>query len=90
VVVNRVGTSGKDALTGTSNADGLVSLCGNDALSGKGRKDGLCGGPGEDTLKLAGGQGPLHRPSGPGQGQEVRGGEIHLGHRRPSSSWRSS
>jgi CSLREA domain-containing protein len=55
VVVNRVGTSGKDTLSGTSGADGILALDGKDTLKGLAGKDGLCGGNGKD--KLIGGKG---------------------------------
>jgi CSLREA domain-containing protein len=55
VLVNRVGTSGKNTLTGTGKADGLLGLGGNDKLKGLGGNDGLCGGKGND--KLFGGKG---------------------------------
>jgi predicted outer membrane repeat protein len=56
IVVNLVGTSGKDRLTGTGKADGMLGSGGKDILSGKGGKDGLCGGPGKDKLKGGGGK----------------------------------
>jgi CSLREA domain-containing protein len=49
VVVNRVGTSGKDTLSGTSGADGILALDGNDTLMSLAGKDGLCGGKGGDS-----------------------------------------
>jgi CSLREA domain-containing protein len=58
-VVNRVGTSGKDILVGTSRADGVLGLGGKDILSGRAGKDGLCGGGGRDKLKGGGGKDTL-------------------------------
>jgi CSLREA domain-containing protein len=55
VLVNRVGTSGKNTLKGTSKADGILGLGGNDTLKGLAGNDGLCGGKGND--KLFGGKG---------------------------------
>jgi Ca2+-binding RTX toxin-like protein len=51
VVVNEVGTSGKDVLGGTAGADGILGLGGKDTLKGLAGKDALCGGPGKDKLK---------------------------------------
>lgn len=65
VVVNRVGTSGKDRLGGTASRDGFLGFGGNDRLSGKGGKDGLCGGPGRDRLRGGGGNDIL--VGGPGR-----------------------
>ena len=56
IVVNIVGTNGKDTLRGTGASDGLLGLGGKDTLSGKGGKDGLCGGGGKDKLKGGGGK----------------------------------
>ena len=56
VLVNRVGTEGKDKLRGTNKADGILGLGGKDTLTGKGGKDGLCGGGGKDKLKGGGGK----------------------------------
>jgi CSLREA domain-containing protein len=55
VLVNRVGTTGKNTLKGTSKADGILGLGGNDTLKGLGGNDGICGGKGND--KLFGGKG---------------------------------
>jgi hemolysin type calcium-binding protein/parallel beta helix pectate lyase-like protein len=51
VLVNRVGTAGKDKLKGTKRADGILGLGGKDTLKGLAGNDGLCGGPGKDRLK---------------------------------------
>jgi CSLREA domain-containing protein len=59
VVVNRVGTEGKDTLTGTAGADGILALGGKDVLKGLAGKDGLCGGNGKDTLKGGAGKDKL-------------------------------
>jgi CSLREA domain-containing protein len=56
ILVNRVGTDGKDKLKGAAGADGMLGLGGKDTLTGKGGKDGLCGGGGKDTLKGGGGK----------------------------------
>jgi CSLREA domain-containing protein len=56
IVVNRVGTSGKDSLTGTSRSDGILGLGGKDILKGRARQDGLCGGAGKDRLLGQGGR----------------------------------
>ena len=63
-VVNRVGTDGKETLTGTSAADGILALDGKDTLKGLKGKDGLCGGNGKDTLKGGERQGQADRRQG--------------------------
>jgi len=80
VVVNRVGTRGKDRLVGTTAADGMLALGGNDLLRGLGGKDGLCGGAGRDRLlggkgrdKLIGGKGRDRLRGGAGR-DVLRGG----------------
>jgi hypothetical protein len=80
VVVNRIGTAGKDTLRGTAKADGLLALAGNDLLLGLGGNDGLCGGTGRDRLrggkgrdKLLGGPGRDRLLGGPGR-DRLRGG----------------
>jgi parallel beta-helix repeat protein len=70
VVVNRVGTAGKDKLKGTKKKDGILGLGGNDKLSGKKGKDGLCGGSGKDKLK--GGPGKDKLNGGPGKDKEIQ------------------
>jgi predicted outer membrane repeat protein len=70
VIVNRVGTPGKDKLKGTKKKDGILGLGGNDKLSGKKGKDGLCGGQGKD--KLRGGPGKDKLSGGPGKDKEVQ------------------
>jgi hemolysin type calcium-binding protein len=70
VIVNRVGTAGKDKLKGTRRKDGILGLGGNDTLSGKKGKDGLCGGQGKDKLK--GGPGKDKLNGGPGKDKEVQ------------------
>ena len=70
VIVNRVGTAGKDKLKGTKKKDGILGLGGNDKLSGKKGKDGLCGGSGKDKLK--GGPGKDKLSGGPGRDKEVQ------------------
>jgi CSLREA domain-containing protein len=50
VAINRVGTSGDDALTGTAGADAFLLLSGNDIASGLGGNDALCGADGNDSL----------------------------------------
>ena len=50
VLVNLVGTSGKDKIKGTKRSDGILGLAGKDTLKGLAGKDGLCGGSGADTL----------------------------------------
>jgi Ca2+-binding RTX toxin-like protein len=59
VLVNKVGTSGKDTIKGTKGADGILGLGGKDTLKGLAGKDGLCGGPGKDKLKGGGGNDTL-------------------------------
>jgi predicted secreted protein len=51
--VDQLGTSGADALTGTTAADVLVGGAGNDTLTGSGGADVLYGGSGDDTLVVA-------------------------------------
>jgi hypothetical protein len=70
VIVNRVGTAGKDKLKGTKKKDGMLGLGGNDKLSGKKGKDGLCGGSGKDKLK--GGPGKDKLNGGPGKDKEIQ------------------
>jgi predicted outer membrane repeat protein len=70
VIVNRVGTTGKDKLKGTKRKDGILGLGGNDKLSGKKGKDGLCGGQGKDKLK--GGPGKDKLNGGPGKDKEIQ------------------
>lgn len=48
VLVNRVGTSGSDLLTGTAGKDGFLALGGRDTARGKGGNDALCLGDGRD------------------------------------------
>lgn len=80
VVVNRVGTPGKDKLMGTGARDGILGLGGNDRLLGKARGDALCGGAGNDILrggkgrdKLLGQAGRDRLVGGPGK-DKLRGG----------------
>jgi hypothetical protein len=56
IVVDRVGTSGSDNLTGTRKSDGVLGLGGRDILKGRARRDGLCGGAGKDRLLGQGGR----------------------------------
>jgi hypothetical protein len=70
VIVNRVGTPGKDKLKGTKRKDGMLGLGGNDKLSGKKGRDGLCGGQGKDKLK--GGPGKDKLNGGLGKDKEVQ------------------
>ena len=74
VLVNRVGTSGRDRLRGTKRRDGILGLGGADLLRGLGGGDGLCGGKGRDRLiggpgrdKLRGGPGRDRLLGGPGR-----------------------
>ena len=69
VLVNRVGTPGRDVSTQlnmkpTPGSDGILGLGGNDSLAGGGGNDGLCGGPGNDFL--SGGPGTDRCAGGPG------------------------
>ncbi len=80
VLVNRVGTSGRDALRGTSGRDGILGLAGNDKLIGLRGKDSLCGGDGRDRLlggrgrdRLLGQRGRDTLRGGPGR-DKLRGG----------------
>jgi CSLREA domain-containing protein len=73
-VVNRVGSSGKDTLAGTSRGDGILGLGGRDILKGRAGRDGLCGGGGRDKLRgqrgsdtLIGGRGRDSCKGGPGK-----------------------
>jgi CSLREA domain-containing protein len=50
VLVNVVGTSAKDSLTGTERADGVLALGGGDTVRTGLGKDGACGGSGNDKL----------------------------------------
>lgn len=59
VVVNRIGTEGKDLLVGTSGPDGILGLGGKDTLKGLGGNDALCAGPGKDKLKGGAGKDKL-------------------------------
>ncbi len=70
VIVNRVGTSGRDKLKGTTKKDGIIGLGGNDVLKGKKGRDGLCGGRGKDKLK--GGPGKDKLNGGPGEDKEIQ------------------
>jgi CSLREA domain-containing protein len=72
VVVNRVGTSGRDRLAGTRRADGLLGLGGADVIKGLAGGDGICGGNGPD--KLVGGKGADHLVGGKGR-DRCRGGK---------------
>ncbi len=74
VVVNRVGTPGKDVIKGTGGADGILGLGGNDTLKGLGGADALCGGPGKD--KLNGGPGN-DKLLGQGGNDVLIGGKGH-------------
>ncbi len=74
VLVNRVGTAGKDKLIGTANPDGILALGGRDLLKGLAGNDGLCGAGGRDRLlggkgrdMLIGGKGPDKLRGGPGR-----------------------
>ncbi len=71
VLVNRVGTAGKNKLKGTNKADGLLGLGGNDLLLGRGGNDALCGGSGRDRLKGGGGKDKLL--GGPGRDRLIGG-----------------
>ncbi len=73
IVVNRVGTPGRDILAGTPGPDGFLAFDGNDLARGRGGKDGICGGDGNDLEKggagndrLAGGPGNDTLNGGPG------------------------
>ncbi len=79
VIVNRVGTSGKDKLKGTKRKDGILGVGGNDVLKGRKGRDGLCGGRGKDKLKggpgddkLVGGPGKDKLNGGPGRDKEIQ------------------
>ena len=48
----KVGTSGSDRLTGTTNADVIAGLGGNDTISGAAGNDIVCGGSGNDTVNV--------------------------------------
>jgi CSLREA domain-containing protein len=65
VVINIIGTSGPELLTGNPTADGILAGGGNDVLQGKGGNDGLCGEAGNDRLE--GGPGRDHMDGGPGK-----------------------
>jgi Ca2+-binding RTX toxin-like protein len=74
VVINVVGTNGKNNLTGTPGPDGIIGEGGNDRVSGGGGNDGVCGGTGNDRLaggsgrdRLSGGNGNDNLGGGPGR-----------------------
>jgi hypothetical protein len=80
LVVNRVGTAGRDLLIGTAGRDGILGLGGNDRLRGLRGADALCGGGGRDRLlggrgndKLLGQRGRDTLRGGPGR-DRLRGG----------------
>ena len=58
-LVNRVGTDGKDRLTGTNKKDGFLLLKGKDVAKGGDGNDAICGGGGGDKLKGQGGNDTL-------------------------------
>ncbi len=64
VIVNRIGTDGRDTLGGGGGKDGILGLGGRDTLKGKRGKDGLCGGDGRDTLRGGPGNDRLNGDSG--------------------------
>lgn len=86
VLVNFVGTDGKDKLKGTKKSDGILGLDGRDRLNGLPGNDALCGGGGRDVLLgglgkdlllggsegdvLIGGQGPDLLKGGKGKDKE--------------------
>ena len=59
VLVNRVGTDGRDRLTGTDGKDGFLLLRGRDVAKGGDGNDAACGGGGADKLKGQGGNDTL-------------------------------
>lgn len=63
-VANRIGTEGKDILTGTSVADGFLAFGGNDTVKGLGGKDTVCLGPGKDVGAGGGGKDRLFGEGG--------------------------
>jgi len=63
-IVNRIGTSCADQLTGTPGADGILGLGGKDVLTGLAGADSLCGGTGKDKLKGGGGKDVLFGEAG--------------------------
>jgi hypothetical protein len=63
VVVNRVGTNGRDILAGTPGDDGFLAFGGNDLIRARGGDDGACGGAGKDLEK--GGAGKDRLSGGP-------------------------
>lgn len=50
VLVNRVGTDGRDIIAGTSTRDGFLALAGNDDLFGRDGNDTFCAGAGNDDV----------------------------------------
>ena len=73
VVVNRVGTKGRDVLRGTKGPDGFLTLGGNDVARGKRGGDAMClgggrdkgfGGAGDDVLRGQGGNDVLKGQAG--------------------------
>jgi CSLREA domain-containing protein len=79
-VVNRVGTPGRDLLTGTSGPDAFLTFGGNDRIRGRGGNDLACTGRGKDTLiggsgadRLAGGDGPDRLVGGRGNDRLIGG-----------------
>ncbi|HEX6208316.1 MAG TPA: choice-of-anchor Q domain-containing protein [Actinomycetota bacterium] len=71
VIINRVGTGGKDRLRGTAKRDGILGLGGGDTIRGGKGNDAICGGPGRDVLIGGAGRDVLVGEKGP---DTLRGG----------------
>jgi hypothetical protein len=52
VLVDRVGTAGKDTINGGPGNDGILALAGNDTINPGAGEDGICAGAGNDTVSL--------------------------------------
>ncbi|HSI79054.1 MAG TPA: choice-of-anchor Q domain-containing protein [Solirubrobacterales bacterium] len=72
VIVNHVGTPGRDRIVGTAGRDGIVGLAGADVIRSKGGRDGVCAGAGKDTV--AGGGGKKDKLLGQAGRDVLRGG----------------
>lgn len=64
VLVNRVGTPGRDVLQGTGGRDGILGLGGKDTIRAKRGKDAVCAGGGKDLVKGGGGKDKLFGQGG--------------------------
>lgn len=65
VLVNHVGTNGRDTINAGPGNDGILALGGNDTINPGGGSDGVCAGKGNDTVTLQDGA-TDHADGGPG------------------------